>query len=216
MNQIASIVGHVAFVATAMFLILLAVLHVLKPEFDPSWRLISEYAIGDYGWMMTLAFFCLAVACVALVLTTWPFAPTIASRIGLLFFVIVAIGLSIAAIFTCDPITAITRTPSDRAHAFGALLVIPVFPIAATLVSWSLFHRPEWASSRSWLPWVAVLVWVGFLGFVGWIILVVGQRGGRFEGTLIGLPNRAMIVTYAIWLMSVAHYAARLPTRSDR
>jgi hypothetical protein len=33
-------------------------LHLIKPEFDPSWRLISEYEVGRFGWLMTLAFVC--------------------------------------------------------------------------------------------------------------------------------------------------------------
>jgi len=38
-------------------------LHVVKPQLDPSWRLISEYAIG---WLMLLAFDSLSASCVAL------------------------------------------------------------------------------------------------------------------------------------------------------
>jgi hypothetical protein len=44
-------------VAAAAFVVLLAALQVLKPELDPSWRMGSEYAIGDYGWVMRIAFF---------------------------------------------------------------------------------------------------------------------------------------------------------------
>jgi len=36
---------------------ILILLHFLEPEFDPTWRMISEYEIGRYGWMMRLAFF---------------------------------------------------------------------------------------------------------------------------------------------------------------
>jgi hypothetical protein len=36
--------------------------HFLKPEFDPSWRMVSEYAIGRWGWVMQLAFFSLTIA----------------------------------------------------------------------------------------------------------------------------------------------------------
>ena len=48
------------------FLVLLALLHFLKPELDPSWRMISEYEIGEYGWVMTLAFLALSVSYAAL------------------------------------------------------------------------------------------------------------------------------------------------------
>ena len=39
-------VAHLSLAAGALFLVLLVVLHILKPEYDPSWRMISEYEIG--------------------------------------------------------------------------------------------------------------------------------------------------------------------------
>jgi len=41
------------------------VLHVVKSDFDPSWRMISKYEIGRYGWLMVAAFLTLAASCVA-------------------------------------------------------------------------------------------------------------------------------------------------------
>ena len=48
--------------------VLLAALHILSPEFSPSWRMISEYAFGHYGWVLSLMFLCSGVSCWALVL----------------------------------------------------------------------------------------------------------------------------------------------------
>jgi hypothetical protein len=42
----------VSFAAAATFLVLLATLHFIKPEFDPSWNMISQYEIGRYGWVI--------------------------------------------------------------------------------------------------------------------------------------------------------------------
>lgn len=36
-------------VLTAITILLLLSLHVLSPEFSPSWRMVSEYAYGQYG-----------------------------------------------------------------------------------------------------------------------------------------------------------------------
>jgi hypothetical protein len=46
-----------AIALTVIALLLLASLQVLSPEFAPSWRMISEYALGRYGWMLSLMFF---------------------------------------------------------------------------------------------------------------------------------------------------------------
>ena len=58
--------ARVSLVATTIFVVLLAALHIIKPELDPSWHFISEYAIGPYGWLMMLAFLCLGLSCVSL------------------------------------------------------------------------------------------------------------------------------------------------------
>jgi hypothetical protein len=47
------------------FLANLSLLHVLEPKFNPP-HLISEYQLGRFGWLMSLAFFNLGVASLAL------------------------------------------------------------------------------------------------------------------------------------------------------
>jgi hypothetical protein len=54
-----------AFAGTATLVVLLA-LHFIEGELDPSWHFISEYAIGDYGWMMVVAFLSLVLSYVSL------------------------------------------------------------------------------------------------------------------------------------------------------
>ena len=51
-----------------VFLIILFLLHFLKRELDPSWRMISEYEIGRFGWLMRLAFFCWGASVLALLI----------------------------------------------------------------------------------------------------------------------------------------------------
>jgi hypothetical protein len=58
MTELTHVAAQVALAAVAAFSILLVRVHVLKPEIDPSWRMISEYEIGRYGWLMRLAFVC--------------------------------------------------------------------------------------------------------------------------------------------------------------
>jgi len=45
-TAISEAAARVSFAAAATFVVLLAALHVLEPEFDPSWRFISEYELG--------------------------------------------------------------------------------------------------------------------------------------------------------------------------
>lgn len=52
----AALAGVTIFVATV------TALHLLQPDYDPTNQLISELALGPYGWVMTLAFGGLALA----------------------------------------------------------------------------------------------------------------------------------------------------------
>jgi hypothetical protein len=50
--------AKLSIVTGSLFIILLASLHVLEPEFDPTWRFISEYALRKFGWLMQFLFSC--------------------------------------------------------------------------------------------------------------------------------------------------------------
>jgi hypothetical protein len=97
--------ARIAFGAAAAFLLLLALLHVLKPEMDPSWHMISEYALGRHGWVMRLALISLATSCVALfILWREGFVA------GGVLLAIAGIGMLGLALFATDPITTPRET----------------------------------------------------------------------------------------------------------
>jgi uncharacterized protein DUF998 len=203
--------ARLSFVAAAMFLVLLAALHFIKPDLDPSWRVISEYSIGNYGWMMVLAFLSLAVSCVSLFVAIRSQTRTIGGKIGLAFLLVAAAGLIIAAIFTTDPITASRDelTTHGTLHGLGAALGTG-FPIAAALVGWSLARNETWSSARRSLLWAGGLAWIGFLAFALSMVVMFPDDGTFGPHVLIGWPNRFMMLAYSAWLMIIAWRAVRL------
>src|SRR5579864_2014985 len=56
MSRIVEPAAWMAILATSAAIVFLAALHVLSPEFSPSWRMISEYAFGHYAWLLSLMF----------------------------------------------------------------------------------------------------------------------------------------------------------------
>jgi len=127
--------ARLSFAGAATFVVLLATLHFIKPELDPSWHFISEYAIGNHGWIMVLAFLSLALSYVTLFLAIRSQIRTIVGRIGLALLLVSALGLTIAAIFTTDPITASKDavTTEGSLHNLGGTLGIAM-PFAAALI----------------------------------------------------------------------------------
>jgi hypothetical protein len=61
-SKIVTPAAWLAMIMTAATILLLAALHVLSPEFDPSWRMVSEYALGHYGWVLSLMFLSWAIS----------------------------------------------------------------------------------------------------------------------------------------------------------
>jgi len=45
-----------AIAAAATSALFLLGLHALSPEFEVSWRMVSEYANGTFGWLLTAVF----------------------------------------------------------------------------------------------------------------------------------------------------------------
>jgi hypothetical protein len=208
--------ARLSFAGAATFAILLAALHFIKPELDPSWHFISEYAIGDYGWIMVLAFLSLAFSYVSLFSALRSQLQTIAGRIGLALLLVSALGLTIAAIFTTDPITVSENavTTEGTLHNFGGTLGIAM-PFAAVLVGWKLARDPAWSSARRPLLWATGLALVAFLASFVSLGVMVSQSGGEFgPDVFVGWPNRIEIVAYSVWLMVVARQA--ILVRSQR
>ena len=204
--------ASLSFAGAATFVLLLAALHVIKPELDPSWRFISEYAIGENGWIMELAFLSLALSYVALFISVRSQVRTIAGRIGLVLLLVSTAGLIIAAIFTTDPITTSQEamTTEGNLHAFGGTLGFAM-PFAALFVSWGLTRNRTWSQARRSLWWSAGLALVGFLVSFFSLGLMLSQSNGAFgPDVLVGWPTRLEILAYCVWLMVVAWQAIRL------
>src|ERR1700738_1593864 len=151
-----------------LFALLLGSFHVLEPEFDPTWRFVSEYALGSVGWMMHLAFLALAISLAGAGVAIFSQVRTIVGYIGLGVLGIAAIGILIAAIFTTDPVTA-SRSPeaatfSGSMHVFGASL--DYTPVAALLLSFVLARNPAWRPIRKRLFITAGITLVALAAFM--------------------------------------------------
>ena len=185
-------------------LVLLAALHILSPEFDPSWRMVSEYALGDYGWVLSLMFLTWALSCVMLFFAVKSQIYTIGGKIGLGFLLVSAVGTGMAAFFDIR----------HSLHGLAFMIGIPSLPIAAILISVSLVRNQGWDSSRRSLLWLANLPWMSVGLMVAIMVIGLSQSGGEFSpGVLIGWPNRLVVLAYCGWLMAAARGAIQVERR---
>ena len=205
-----------AAIAAAMaVLLLLASLHILSPEFDPSWRMVSEYANGQYGWVLSLMFIAWAISSWMLAFTLWSQVGTLAGKIGLFFLIAAGLGEAMASVFDIN----------HPLHGLAALIGIGSLPVAAMLISISLGRIPEWSAGRQSILWTANLTWISVLlmaASFALLMITFTQAGGDMTaGTapftlppgviaLVGWANRFLIVVYCAWVANVAWHSIRV------
>ena len=207
--------ARITVVLAAVFLSILLLLHFLEPEFEPSWRMISEYALGRYGWMMSLAFFCWGGSVLALLIALWPSLQGVGGLIARGWLMLIVAALFGAGIFKTNPITDTTTvSTANTLHTLCGAIVILTFPIVASLISVNLSRNPTWTQSRGQLLWTTLLVWFGQLAFFSSIIIsnAINPAAGRVGPEVyLGWPNRFLVVVYVVWLVIVARQVTRAP-----
>ncbi len=178
--------------AAILWLGIIVLLHFVKPELDPRTRMISECAREPRGWIMQLAFFCMAGSCWALAAAVW----TLQSTVGPTLLAICGAGLASAGVFTTDPVSPTERaqTQSGALHVLFAFGVMLAFPIAATVTSVDMAERALGATTRPWLLAFSMLTWIGLFSFIG-AVLYSGRRPAP-----VGYFERFLVVTYTAWL----------------
>ncbi|WP_425144951.1 DUF998 domain-containing protein [Deinococcus sp.] len=190
--------------ASGLGLSALAALHLLSPEFNPTWRMVSEYALGHHRWLLSVMFVSMAASSLALGWTLRPHLTARAGRIGLVILFISALGQALAAVFDV----------SQPLHGLAALLGIPTFPVAALLITRSLTKGTASSGAKQALWGAAHLTWISLILMVLMMVTGLAHSGGQMgPGVLIGLPNRLLLVANAVWLILAARQACPATTR---
>jgi hypothetical membrane protein len=185
--RIARITERLVFLCAAYFVIVLIVLHILEPEFDPRFRFMSEYALGNYGWLMTTTFFALGLApLVAAIGLQNVYQWSRSTRIGLGLLVVAAMFIWLAGIFR-DSIP----------HLLAGVVAFPSMVMAVLLLSWTFRRAAGWQTIFR----VTLLIALGMLAM---LFLMVGDLG------MPGLQQRVFIFLFLLWLSIVVHKSVRL------
>lgn len=212
--QASAVAARISIYFTIAALALLALLHILSPEFDPSWRMVSEYALGNYGWVLSLMFITWAISSWVLVFSLTPHVKTVAGKIGLFLLILSGIGAAMASIFDVH---------QEAMHGVAALIGVPTMPVAAMLISVSLIRNPAFASFRKPLLLTANLTWIILVLMVASLMILMHgfKQAGVTPGTvpkvlpagviaLDGWVNRLLIIIDIFWAITVAGRIIRI------
>lgn len=182
----------------------LVALHFLSSEFAPSWHMVSEYAYGEYGLVLSVFFFCWGAGAIALGVALLPWATKRRHRLGAGLVMLSGIGAVAGGVF-------------DVRHPFHGLafgLGVPTLPIGALLVSGMLANAAPSASLRVRI--LAHATWVSILGMAVSMALFITslKAAGAFhpeshqvlmtlpEGvtSVSGYANRLLVLAYLSWI----------------
>jgi hypothetical membrane protein len=206
---------RIALAAAGVTVVLFGLLHILSPEFDPAWRMVSEYANGSYGWVLSLFFVAWGVSSLALAYYLRPQLKTRGGKIGLVLLALAGVGQLLAAVFDVN----------HPMHDLVGNVAIPSFAVAALLIGKSLSKTAPWATVKKPLMHLTHLTWVSVvllvISFVVLISTYMQSGGDTTAGTkittlpdgviaVVGWTNRLLVIVFAAWTAAVAWWAIRL------
>lgn len=206
-----SILSKIIIVSGSLSLLSLLALHFTSPEFKPNWRLISEYALGNYKFLITAFFLLWGLSSMLLPFLLWSETTTLWAKVGLALVFLSGVGACMGGLFD-------VKHPLHGA-AFG--LGIPTLPVGALLVGYHLIRKSGWLNHSSVILFSSHAVWISLV-LMG-VSMVVMMNGFKQAGipmgpneappervpdgviAVAGYFNRLLVVCYATWTMLMAY-----------
>ncbi|MEH0194300.1 DUF998 domain-containing protein [Caulobacter sp. CCNWLY153] len=179
---------------------MLVLLHGLRQDYTPVDHMISDYAVGRFGWLMTTAFVALALGCLTLGLGMAVAGPrSLPGRAAVLLLWVATLGLLVTATFPTDLETAAT-TMTGNIHT-ASFLVNVISMILCSLLFTVGFHQSEdWRGYR----------WVGLALAIALLVAFIAQFLTLHRGAPYGLTNRLFVALLMIWLIATARQLRRI------
>ena len=205
-TQEVAVLATVATVGTVVFVGLIAALHFLKPETSPIDRPTSEYAVGRFGYLMTVAFVALSVATWALVIGLRRDLPRSArSSLGLGLLGVFGSCLLVAAAFPID-LEGTPETLAGRIHSINGPIAFLSLTAATNLVSRRFKLDAKW---RPLYRTASVLALIMIPEFISGAVTAAREIG-------VGIAQRTLLVTFAAWYLVVASRLRTNATEATR
>ena len=196
-----------AIIATALSAVALLSLHAVSSEYQPSWRMVSEYANGNYPWILTVVFLTWAIASFALLAALWPVSATTLGKVGLAFLFLAGIGQAMGGFFDIN----------HKLHGPAAMIGIPSLCVAAVVLTIALGRRTDIAAPAMWsahLPWISFVLMLAALILMFSALKAAGVDLSVEAGPLSELPagvsgyvgwaNRLLFAASYLWVVLAA------------
>jgi hypothetical protein len=185
----AKTISIISFYGILLFAVIVCLLHFLRPDKNRLSCFVSEYAVGNYGWLMSIAFYTLAVATAMLLIGLLQDCNAFVT--GCITLGIFSAGILLAGIFPTD-LPGDPPTPRGLIHGFAALIAL--LSLCISMIAWGkIFKKKE--------RWKSFAKPSTFYGVVSLVLLII------FIGSSIsfrGLTQRILLAWDISWLLLVS------------
>jgi hypothetical protein len=201
-----------AIASTLVSALALVALHRLSPEFQPAWRMVSEYANGRHGWALGIVFFGWALGSWALAWALHPLGAGWLGVLGLGFLVLAGIGEAMGGLFDVN----------HRLHGAAFAIGVPALPVAAILLTLAArragLDLPLWPAL---LPVLSVVAMAASMALLFASLKAAGIAMSADSAPLAALPegvtawngwaNRLLFAAYYLWVILAARAVLAQP-----
>ncbi len=195
--------GSVALACLVSFPVIVVALNLIqRARYNAVSQAISELALGRDGWLMAVAFCSVGAGflCVAILLKR---TVTKAVAAPVLLTAAAVLAGPVSAAFHTDPAGGGT-TVHGQIHDTAGIVTFIILIAAMFVASRGFFRDPAWRRLA-----VPSLAWS--LCATGAFFLVPLLGNSEF-----GLAQRIFVITWLIWLITVAAHARRLPAAAEQ
>jgi hypothetical protein len=207
MNTLAILV----LITGSISLLSLLTLHFTSREFHPGWRMISEYALGKYKWLLTVFFLCWGICSLLSSALLWNIVNGFWPVIGIICLILTGVGAIMGGLFDVK----------HKLHGMAFGIGVPFLPLGVLLISYALTTEGIWADERFTILLSAHFIWISVvLMGISMALLFAGfKKAGvpfgpdieapkQLPADVIGINgyfNRLLVICYLAWPMLMAY-----------
>ena len=193
--------ARAAMLGTVLFTLSFTLHGLLRPDYKPMQRYVSELAIGPTGWIQRISFMLLGVA-VALfsrgLRAAFPMGK--ASRTAPVIFMIIGVSYLLSGLFVTDPQAMFDnqQTWHGVVHGIAGALVFSL-SAAGCFVLWRRFRVDEKWKSLSLFSLIAGMVMTVSIG-----LMKYGQLQTGWAQDWAGVIQRGCLIVSYAWIFMAA------------
>ena len=191
-------------VGAGWFIVAILILNVIDTEYSRVNDFMSDYANGEYGWLMQSAFLGAGIGAIATALgLRKSLEPGKRVATSILLLLVAGIGY-LLAIAKTDPTGATEFTTGGILHVVGSLLIFFSLLVAVWLL-WGVFKRdPSWSHLARTQMWFAT----------AYTVTMVVSFGTPMGGP-VGLTQRIFVPVMMAWWIVLAWNIQQLDSNSQ-